>query len=84
MEEETYYMYAYVTRHGVNSENRVLHVGCSTSNRNSYPTWFSEGLDRKTADAVHDRIMHLDGSHTTDMHEAADIIKDIIEDEQEE
>ena len=84
-DKEHYYIYAYVTRHGVNSETTVLHVGYSHSNSNDgYPTWFSKPLDKKTAEFVYERIKCYNGSDHTDRHDIADIVEDLIEDCKEE
>lgn len=83
-DDNKYYFYAYVTRHGVYSETAVLHVGYQHGNENTYPTWFSdEPVDEDVADAVYERIRHLDGSRFIGRSEAADIIKDVIADELE-
>lgn len=83
-DKDHYYIYAYVTRHGVNSETAVLHVGYSHSNSNDgYPTWFSKPLDEKTAKAIYESIKHYDGSHFSTKETIANIVEDLIEDYKE-
>ena len=61
--EKPRYFYVYITGHGIPS-HFILHVGYSSSNYNSYPTWFSEGVSLETAEKIHEKVKLYDHSDT--------------------
>ena len=76
-----YYFYVYVTRHGVNSETSCLHVGYSSSNENSYPTWFSEGIaDKAIVEKIYQAVKHYNHYSAGSRRDAIETIEELIED----